>query len=433
MPTFLEEVLKRRTEFNRTEDAAARAIQRELIILTQVILKEINSIEDFVSDPALGRKRSRLRFMLEDINKNIRETIEVTKNKVEEQRVNAFARGIDDMALSVDNATAGQVTLSTGPKFQQIFRKAAEESAKRKVLGASANAQINKIGTRLKNEVQRHITRAVLNGEPIPQTAKKIRDTAGISQRAATRVARTNLNASYNDAHRAVYESHDDIFKGYRWQSTFDSRTSSICAKLHGTLFPLGSKPPGPPAHPNCRSVIVGEFKDEELNKELLKGNRRVRNAETGQNELVSARKTFDGYLRDQPADAQRQITGSKLKHQLWRDRKVDFDDIVGPDLVRRNDHDVLQIAWAKNPDDSKVTKLAEERGIKKLSLQEIRSQNIKKEKRADHSLGKHPRETEYANRRRRSIDLRKEEKLKDMRDKRIKQAERARDKETEA
>ena len=49
-----------------------------------------------------------------------------------------------------------------------------------------------------------------------------------------------------------------NLFKDskYRWVSILDNRTSAICRALDGRVFAYGAGPI-PPAHPNCRSVIV--------------------------------------------------------------------------------------------------------------------------------------------------------------------------------
>lgn len=46
---------------------------------------------------------------------------------------------------------------------------------------------------------------------------------------------------------------------GYRWVSILDSKTSQICRSLDGQVFKFGQGPL-PPAHPNCRSSIIGEL-----------------------------------------------------------------------------------------------------------------------------------------------------------------------------
>ena len=49
----------------------------------------------------------------------------------------------------------------------------------------------------------------------------------------------------------AMYEDNDDVFSGYTWVSTLDSRTSSKCQILDGQKFKTG-RGPLPPVHPNA-------------------------------------------------------------------------------------------------------------------------------------------------------------------------------------
>lgn len=49
------------------------------------------------------------------------------------------------------------------------------------------------------------------------------------------------------------------VYDKYQWVSTIDSATTPICTHRHLKIFEYG-KGPRPPAHINCRSVIVGIF-----------------------------------------------------------------------------------------------------------------------------------------------------------------------------
>lgn len=98
-----------------------------------------------------------------------------------------------------------------------------------------------------------------------------------ISRRNAEAVVRTAINHVSQVAREEVWSANADIIIGLRWTSTLDGRTSSICRARDGKVTPLGTTelpssmekltPLGarPPAHINCRSVMVPVLGGEEL------------------------------------------------------------------------------------------------------------------------------------------------------------------------
>lgn len=103
--------------------------------------------------------------------------------------------------------------------------------------------------------------------------ANKFRDgVLAISRKNAETVIRTAINHVSNVAREEVWDANEDIIDALRWTATLDGRTSAICRARDGKYAPVGSKPlpdgldplqpPGarPPAHPNCRSVMVAAF-----------------------------------------------------------------------------------------------------------------------------------------------------------------------------
>ena len=48
------------------------------------------------------------------------------------------------------------------------------------------------------------------------------------------------------------------------WVSVLDARTSDICINLDGSIFAI-DEGPRPPAHFNCRSIVVPLFWDDDV------------------------------------------------------------------------------------------------------------------------------------------------------------------------
>lgn len=89
------------------------------------------------------------------------------------------------------------------------------------------------------------------------------------TRREAAAIARTAVNHVSNTAREYVFEANEDIIQCRIWHATLDGRTSAVCRARDGAGAPVGDNelppgvrplsPPGaqPPAHFNCRSVMV--------------------------------------------------------------------------------------------------------------------------------------------------------------------------------
>lgn len=134
---------------------------------------------------------------------------------------------------------------------------------------------------------RRNITRALqlglAQGESVPNIVRRVTGTAAknftdgataISRRSAEAIVRTGVNHVSNSVREQVFENNEDIIAYKRWTSTLDGRTSAICRANDGKGIPVGDKPlpdgvepvPGgltPPAHVNCRSILVAVLDGE--------------------------------------------------------------------------------------------------------------------------------------------------------------------------
>ena len=304
---FLDAVLERRANFREVELTAARAIDRLLSELRTDIITQIVRTLEQVADPTTGSlvddaiTRRILRARLAETDRALERGIANTTAELQERRLNAFRQGIVDATFE-----ASQVGQTVGPSFNAMFDEALRISQAQPVLGASPQSAFRGTQAQLENIIRTEVGRGIATGEGVAETTRRIKDATGFTQTAAMRTARTNLNAAYNDAHRTFYEANADIYIGSRWDATFDSRTSDTCASLHGTFYPLGSIPPGPPAHYNCRSTLIGVFKDPAA-EAAATGTKRVRTfnedgtlsgSETRAGSLAALQRP-SGYYRD--------------------------------------------------------------------------------------------------------------------------------------
>lgn len=137
-----------------------------------------------------------------------------------------------------------------------------------------------------KANLQQALRLGIANGETLNDIVRRIvgtranRYTDGIlslHRRNAEAIARTAITHVSNAARAEVWDANADIIWGLRWTSTLDGRTSAVCRARDGAVALVGgsraSVPPGtdllspkdvrPPAHINCRSLMVALLSPE--------------------------------------------------------------------------------------------------------------------------------------------------------------------------
>lgn len=127
-------------------------------------------------------------------------------------------------------------------------------------------------------ELKRAIQLGMVEGESIDNIVRRVVGTRSngytdgilsVTRRDAQAIVRTAVNHVSNTARNYVWEANSDIITAKVWTSTLDGRTSAICrardgkgAPTPGNVLPVGILPlkpvnAKPPAHINCRSVMV--------------------------------------------------------------------------------------------------------------------------------------------------------------------------------
>lgn len=136
------------------------------------------------------------------------------------------------------------------------------------------------------NQASKIIIEGVLSGQSIPQMSKALLEqTYTQNMYNATRLIRTEVNYFSNQGALLSYKEAE--LDKYEFCATLDLRTSKICGERDGNIYPLDSAVVGenyPPMHPYCRSCAIPIIETEGL-KRMDK--RRMRNPETGKNEIV--------------------------------------------------------------------------------------------------------------------------------------------------
>lgn len=299
-------------------------------------------------------------------------------------RKEAWTQGVSDIEFAAQRLP-GDIQSRMAGSFGQVFPEAAFSAVESPVLGVPPGAMFNGVRAGTTQSMRNVLVNAVVNGESVVETGRALSDALDISIAAGQRIARTNVNAAYNEAQRAVYDANSDIIAGYTWEATLDDRTSQVCFMLHGQFWPTGSKTPGPPAHWNCRSILLPVFRDPAVQEVLEQTPRRARRYDKRLNRhdtLLPSSTTPEQWARAQPSEITHRITGSELKNSLFRRRLIGFDDIVDPSLRVRADQEIIKRAAGLHPSNAALQKQARGMGIKRIPSQ----QSIR---RADASLAK--------------------------------------------
>lgn len=145
------------------------------------------------------------------------------------------------------------------------------------------------------------IRMGIIQGETVDEIIRRVAGSRAlafrdgvltITRRNAEAVVRTAINHVSNAAREAVLAANPEAVKFLRWTATLDGRTSSVCRGRDGALTPIGDheipsglrrlRPEGarPPAHVNCRSVMVPILDAEQI-AELMGDRPFVRDSRT--------------------------------------------------------------------------------------------------------------------------------------------------------
>ncbi len=144
-------------------------------------------------------------------------------------------------------------------------------------------------------KIKRAVWRNVIQGKSLKECAKELETNLDDDRKyAAMRLVRTETTYVHSQVRKMAYE--DTGVKKYRFSAVLDSRTSDLCAGLHGKVFKLEDATPGvnmPPMHPNCRSDIYAEY-----DKPLMEGGEYLMRTPDGKKVRVPADMAKDEWER---------------------------------------------------------------------------------------------------------------------------------------
>lgn len=148
-----------------------------------------------------------------------------------------------------------------------------------------------------------------------------------ITRANAESVVLTAIAHTANVAQQRLYDTNDDIIKGYRYTATLDTRTTELCASRDGNFYKVGMPKPAIPAHFRCRSryvAVIKSFKDLGLDVDLPESTRASMDGQ------VPAKTTYQDWLKKQSVQRQNEVLGV-TKAKLFRDGGLSIDKFVSP------------------------------------------------------------------------------------------------------
>jgi len=345
--TFISRLFTRHEKLRRVEGRRAREmarvmkdVKKQALGLIERNMTTFREAGEYIDSAAAVARANQT---VAGIDALMAQRADWASSEVLSMRKEAWTQGVADIEFAAGRLP-GDVRASMQGSFGQAFPEAAFSAVEHPVLGVAPDAMFNGVRAGTTQNMRNVLVNAVMSGESVQETGRRLSDAMDISVAAGERIARTNVNAMYNEAQKSVYDANADVLAGYAWEATLDDRTSQVCFMLHGQFWPLGSKTPGPPAHWNCRSILVPVFKDPAVQSLLDETPRRARQyTKTGKARpiLVKGTTTPEQWARRQPSDVTLRMTGSQLKNSLFRRKLIGFDDIVDPSLRVRTDQEI--------------------------------------------------------------------------------------------
>ena len=287
--------------FNEIGASAAKLLQAlDVDDLGELTVKQLNKLLSELSDIQTVALFEQLEQSVADF-----EEFSTAQMKLEEKALKSLDDSVELLPL----------------KYQAAYRKVLKQpiSATGELLEPFMKDWARKEVKALNNIVRR----GWAEGRTVPQLVREIRGTrarnfkdgvTAVSKRHAEAVVRTSIQQVASHSRQQVWENNDDLVKQYKWSSTLDSRTSTLCRSLDGRVFDIGEGIV-PPAHINCRSSTVAVLAPEF--DFLDKGRTRFARGTEGRG--VSADTTYYQWLKTQNKSVQELALG-KERTKLFRE-----------------------------------------------------------------------------------------------------------------
>lgn len=304
---------------NRFAGGTAKEALEYVLRLNREVTGELLSAQSLGEAQSVMAKLRMIDEIIEQVITEMGDALTKKMTGLAESEAEFFTESLNQISRSGVVAKGGPNLLKRfSGRPMQLLAKNGRESL-------TVQGAIAEFAKKRKKEVRNIIQAGILDGEPLPTIAKNISQV--VTKRTAAQaksLARTVVFHVSNESRDAVYAANSDIIESEEWLSVLDSKTTYTCMDLDGEHFKLGEGPQAP-IHWNCRSVRVPILKPQFRMREKG-GTRTARGPEGGTR--VSAKRTYGGWLKDQPASFQDEALGPQ-RAKLFRDGGLSVGDFV--------------------------------------------------------------------------------------------------------
>lgn len=283
------------------------------------IKQQLDGLEDLSQTRTLERKLRRIERLQQDaLSKLGSDLVDNTADFAEYEA--------DFLVRTLETASSANVTL---PSSEQLRALVTERPMELAISGASSgsaiqsltiNQAVNSFSDSKATEIKRLLQTGVVQGSTVQELTSNLVRMTDRHKRQAEALVRTSVNHISSEARTATHKANSDILKGEEFVATLDGRTTIGCAALDGKIFDF-DEGPQTPRHWNCRSIRVPVLQDR-FQEGGLEGQRASASGP------VSAKRTYSGWLKDQPKSFQDQVLGRE-RAKLFRAGKFNLDQFV--------------------------------------------------------------------------------------------------------
>lgn len=195
----------------------------------------------------------------------------------------------------------------------------------------------NKLDDKIKDTFQNQIRLGVLNGSTTQEIIKNLKPfITDLTDNKIRTLVKTSLSTVVNNTRLDTYKENEDIFKGYQWHATLDSRVRVEHLLLDSAEWDFEGKGlnakgrkyyfRNSPAGYNCRCIllpITKSYKELGLDIEEIPAGTR-----SSMNGYVAATLNASDWFEKQGKSFQKEYLGEK-RYLLFKEGKITLSDLV--------------------------------------------------------------------------------------------------------
>lgn len=212
---------------------------------------------------------------------------------------------------------------------QTKLRRLVKETPIEGLAGKVFNKRIAEWSDKVREKVEDGLRVGFLQGETLEQMKTRISKIIRTKKKHVETLIRTSANHVSNQVMAEIAQANNDVVSKLQWRSVLDKRTSDICITRDGEIYDLQNAK-YPPAHPNCRSILVAVTRGAGSNDEFKRG--RERTSMTGN---VPADLKYTEWLARQSDGTIKDIIG-KRRFELWKQGEIELDDFYNPKTEKK-------------------------------------------------------------------------------------------------